>query len=300
MNGSLIDKLHHIFIENGADFFTEIFFKQISPSHWTTALTPQPWKVMPSVVGVLALLSLARFLGERRDRITWLILIALFFGALPGITSSMAERRIGAVFVLFIILAAREAAWLARFMERSAGRYFVSTLRVVTPVVIGAYLATLSGAYFFFTTRGIPRQQAIGKVFQDNVRDNYLLIDLTGQLGCDLFHAVHRQIKASDCKVSFVSSKYAGEFSALQLIENPHFDKNEWWYSEKGVTDLGVCTDWPTRKWQGATFFITETKEANQWVEMLKQRFPNGKLEEVKVSYIPYHEEKVIVFTTPL
>ncbi len=300
MAGGLLSKLHQIFIVNGADLFSNLFYKQVISTHWTTALTPQPWKSMPSVVGILVILAVARMIGQRRDKITWLLIIALFFGALPGITSSVADRRIGAMFVILIIMAAREAAWVARFMERTTGVYFVRFLQVSIPIVLGAYLATLSGAFLFFTTRGVPRQVALGKIFQQNIRDNYLLIDLTGQLRCDLFHAVYREIRARDCKAGFVGSKYDGEFTPLKLIENPHFDKSEWWYAEKDVTEMSKCSDWPTRSWEGATYIITETRDAPQWVEKLQQRFPNGQLERLKVSYLPYEEEEVIVFRAAL
>lgn len=298
--GGIFDKLYHIFIVNGADLFSNLFFRQISSTHWTVALTPKPWKVVPSFEGVLVLWAVARMIGERRDKISWLLLIALFFGALPGITSSVADRRIGAMFVLLIIIASREAAWVARFMERSIGRYAANSLRALTPLLLGAYLATLSCSVFFFMTKGVPRQQALGKILQENVKDNYLLVDLTGQLPCDLFLAVQRELKARNCKASFVSSKWGGEFSPLNLIENPRFDQKEWWYTEKGVTELEACTDWATRKWEGVTYVITNSNEADQWVEKLRQRYPNGQLQTLKVSYIPYDEERVLVFTTPL
>lgn len=300
MGGGLLSKLHQIFILNGADLFSNLFYKQIVSTHWTVALTTQPWRSMPSVVGLLVILSMARMIGERRDKITWLFVIALFFGALPGITSAVADRRIGAMFVILIIIAAREAAWVAHFMSRSTGRYFVRFLQISTPVVLGAYLAILGGAFLFFTTRGVPRQVALGKVFQQNIRDNYLLIDLTGQLRCDLFHAVYREIRSRDCKAGFVGSKYDGEFTPLKLIENPRFDKTEWWYAEKDVTEMHRCEDWPTRSWEGATFIITEVRESDAWVEKLRQRYPNGTLERIKVSYLPYEDEDVIVFTTSL
>jgi len=149
MPGGLLSKLYQIFIVNGADLFSNLFYKQVISTHWTTALTPQPWKSMPSVVGILVILAVARMVGERRDKITWLLIIALFFGALPGITSSVADRRIGAMFVLLIIMAAREAEWLARFMRRTTGVYFVRFAQVAVTIVLGAYLATLSGAFLF-------------------------------------------------------------------------------------------------------------------------------------------------------
>ena len=300
MPGGLLSKLHQIFILNGAELFSNLFYKQVVSTHWTVLLTPQPWRAMPSVVGILVILAVARMIGQRRDKIMWIMVIALSLGALPGITSSVADRRIGAMFVVLIIIAAREAAWLASYMQRVTGAHFVRFLKVCVPLVLGGYLATLGGAFFFFTTRGVPRQVAIGKVFQQNIKDNYLLIDLTGQLRCDLFHAVYREIRARDCKAGFVGSKYDGEFTPLKLIENPRFDKTEWWYAEKDVTEMHQCADWPTRSWQGATFIITEAHEASQWIEKLQQRFPNGQLERIKVSYLPYEEEEVVVFTTAL
>jgi len=63
---------------------------------------------------------------------------------------------------------------------------------------------------------------------------------------------------------------------------------------------MSKCSDWPTRSWEGATYIITETRDAPQWVEKLQQRFPNGQLERLKVSYLPYEEEEVIVFRAAL
>jgi hypothetical protein len=296
----LLAKLYQIFVLHVGDLFTNLFLKQVSSTHWTVLMTPAPWKAMPSIVGILVLLAMARMIGQRRDKLTWLFVICLFFGALPGITSSVADRRIGAMFVVLIIIAAREAAWIAHFMQRTTGRSFVRTLQVLSPLVLGAYLATLSGAFFFFTTQGIPRQNAVGKIFQQHVRDNYLLVDLTGQLKCDLFQSLQRQLVASECRSAFVSSRYDGEFMPSKLIENPRFDKSEWWYSEKGLTKLSACEDWPTRKWEGATFVITESPHSESYTTQLQQRFPEGVLERVTISYLPYQSEEVLIFTTKL
>jgi hypothetical protein len=85
-----------------------------------------------------------------------------------------------------------------------------------------------------------------------------------------------------------------------KLIENPHFDKSEWWYSEKGLTKLSACQDWPTRKWEGATYIITESPDAEKYVAQLQQRFPDGEMQRTTISYLPYQSEEVIVFKVKL
>lgn len=300
MPGGIFAKLYQIFILNVGDLFSNLFFKQISSTHWTVLMTPAPWRAMPSIVGLLVILAMSRMIGQRRDKLTWLFVICLFFAALPGITSAVADRRVGAIFVVLIIIAAREAAWVAHFMQRTTGVYVVRTLQVLSPIVLGVYFTALSGAFLFFLTQGIPRQVAVGRVFQQHVQDNYLLVDLTGQLKCDNFQALQRQLVASNCKSGFVGSRYDGEFMPSKLIQNPHFDKNEWWYSEKGLTKLSECVDWPTRSWEGATFIITETRDAESYVAQLQQRFPDGELQRVSISYMPYQSEEVIVFKTKL
>lgn len=297
---SLWEKFHHIVVVNGADLLSALFYTQVNKTHWTFPQTSQPWRSVTSVVVVLVILAIARMIGRRRDKISWLLIIASGIAALPGVTSSVADRRIGSIFVLLIILAAREAGWLFDYMKGTMSSAVVRPLQVLLPIALGGYLAVNSATNFFFTTPGVPRQVALGKVFRENVRENELLIDLTGQLNCDLFYSVGREMATRGCGAGFVSSYYQGDFQPTLLIENPRFDPANWWYS---ATEFKRCTDWPTRKWRGATFMITETGNKTttaKWIELLQQRFPQGTLELREVSYMPYQKEPLYIFRTAL
>jgi hypothetical protein len=296
----LFAKFHHIIVENGSDLLSALFYLQVNKTHWTFPQTSQPWRSVTSVVAVLAILAIARMIGRRRDKVGWLLMIASFFAAFPGITTSVADRRIGCIFVLLIILAAREAGWLFDYMKGTMSAAVVRPLQVLVPIAIGGYLATISATNFFFTTPGVPRQVALGKVFRENVRENELLIDLTGQLNCDLFYSIYREMRIHGCNAGFVSSNFQGDFQPTLLIQNPRVDPSNWWYS---ATEFSQCTDWPTRQWRGVTFMITETgpKEiATKWLELLKQRFPQGTVELREVSYMPYQKEPLYIFKAAL
>ena len=296
----LFAKFHHIIVENGSDLMSALFYTQVNKTHWTFPQTPQPWRSVPSVVAVLTILAIARMIGRRRDKISWLLMVTAFYAAFPGITTSVADRRIGCIFVILIILAAREAGWLCEYMKGTMSGFVVRPLQLLVPIGLGGYLAAASATNFFFTTPGVPRQVAVGKVARENVRDNELLIDLTGQLNCDLFYSIYREMRAHGCNAGFVSSNFQGGFQPTLLIENPRFDPSNWWYS---ATEFSQCTDWPTRQWKGATFMITDTGNKDttaQWLDLLKQRFPQGVVELKEVSYMPYQKEPLYLFKTPL
>lgn len=297
---SLFAKFRHIVVENGSDLLSALFYTQVNKTHWTFPQTPQPWRSVPSVVAILTILAIARMIGRRRDKISWLLMITAFFAAFPGLTTSVADRRIGCIFVILIIVAAREAGWLFDYMRGTMSAAVVRPLQVIVPIAVGGYLAAASATNFFFTTPGVPRQVALGKVFRENVRANELLIDLTGQLNCDLFYSISREMRTHGCNAGFVSSNYKGEFQPTLLIENPRFDPSNWWY---GATDFSQCTDWPTRQWKGVTFMITDTGSKDttaKWLDLLKQRFPQGTLELKEVSYMPYSKEPLYIYRTAL
>lgn len=296
IQGGIFNKVWHIVVENGADLFSNLYYKQVVSTHWTVALTLAPWKSMPSIVAILTVVGAARMIGQRRDAISWLLLISLAFCALPGITSSVADRRIGCMFVLFIIIASREAAWLADFMRRTTGNGLVRVLQISTPVALGAYLALISSLFLFSIPPGIPRQVALGKVFQNHIKDDWLLMDLSGELQCDLLMSVHRALKQRNCRAAFTSAKYEGEHQPLKMIENPRFDKREWWYADPQLSELTKCVDWPTRTWKGVTYIITDTAESENYVAKLRQRYPQGEMRTVMASYLPHEAEPVIVF----
>jgi hypothetical protein len=300
MPGGIFNKVWHIVVENGADLFSNLYYKQVISTHWTVALTPAPWKSMPSVVAILSVVAAARMIGQRRDAISWLLLISLAFCALPGISSSVADRRIGCMFVLLIIIASREAAWLANFMRRTTGDGPVRVLEISTPIALGAYLALLSSLILFSNPPGIPRQVAIGKVFQNHIKDDWLLVDLSGQMQCDTFMSVSRTLKERDCRAAFTSAKFEGEHQALKMIEQPRFDKREWWYADPRLSELSKCVDWPTRAWKGVTYVITNTPEAATYVAKLRERYPQGEMRTVPASYLAHESEPVIVFEVAL
>jgi hypothetical protein len=297
MSGGLLNKLHHIFITNGAELISAIFYHQVNSTHWTFALTAKPWRSVPSAVVVLVVIALARMIGQRKDKIAWLLTLSLGFCALPGITSQVADRRIGSIFSVLIVIAAREAGWICQALERSMGRYIISAVRVIAPVAVAVYLGALGGATFFFSTPGIPRQIALGKVFRENVKTGNLLVDLTGQLQCDMFYSIYRDLKGHNCDAGFVSAQFEGPFTAEALIENPRVDTSAWWY---GIFEFAQCREWADKKWDTATFLITESPMANKWLDQLRQRFPQGVSETHDVSYMEYQKEPVIVFTTSL
>lgn len=92
-------------------FLYEIFYGRYQPSHWTTPATIEPLRCVPSICVVFAIMALLRLVFLIR-RPYALICVGLIVGGLiPGLVTSVADRRIGYSLIFLSLLSVVEIAW---------------------------------------------------------------------------------------------------------------------------------------------------------------------------------------------
>ena len=286
-------KLSRMLVENGADFITGVFLHQVHATHWTFALTPVPGRSVTSAAIILTILGISRYLSRPRDILGLFLLVGLFWSAVPSLATSVADRRLAATFLVMIIIASREGALLLALLSRAIGHHVTAAVAIVVPVLVGGGLAWIGAIRLFTMAQGLPRQVGVGQEFRHEVKDDTLIVDLVGQLQCDWFYSVYRDLKAQGCKTGFVSAQYQNGISVDELIQSPRIDPSNWTYSR---TELARCLDWPDRRWARVSYVMTDDPRVDGWVTRLRTRFPHGTTEVRVVDLLAHHSEKVTIF----
>lgn len=287
------EKIYRILVENGSEFITGVLLHQVHAAHWTFALTPIPGRSVTSAAIILTILGIGRYLARPRDPLGLFLLVSLFWSAVPSLATSVADRRLAATFLVMIIIAGREGAFLIGLLSRTVGRHLSAVLALVLPVLVGGGLAWIGAVRFFTMAPGLPRQVGVGQVFRQEVKDETLIVDLVGQLQCDWFYSLYRDLKAQSCKTGFVSSQYQNGISVDSLIQSPRIDTLNWTYAR---SELARCVEWPSKRWSRVTYVMTEDPRIDSWLVKLKARFPNGTTEVKVVDLLAHHTEKVTIF----
>jgi len=272
-----LDKLYVIFIRNGVDLFTALFVHQVHSTHWTVALTLDPMRSVTSIAVVLGVIALARIFMGRSGQIGLLLLVCIAWTVMPGLTTEIADRRIGASFAVLIVLAAREAGYLAELCRENGGRFASWLIKVLLPVSATVCLGWIGANQRFRTTEAEPHQVTRGQLFRESLQDGALAVYLTGENICESFYGVYRELKERDCKVGWEQPEYEGKFNIKKAIEDPQLNTGSWVYT---MTDLSSCVGRLPQKWNRVIYMMNESQDTPQQLEQLRARYPNGKYEE--------------------
>lgn len=290
---SFPEKLHRIFVDNLGDLFTGVLLHQMNPAHWTFSLTSLPGRSVTSAAIILSILGLGRMLSRPRDPITILFVVALLWASVPALTTNVADRRLGGIFIVLIAIAAREASFILELSRSTIGRHLTTVFACVIPVIIGVNLAWIGVARFFGMNNGVPRQVAVGRIFNEEVQSGTLVVDLVGQLHCDWFYTVYRKLKSFNCEAGIVSSQYQNGLTIKELIDNPRIDTQNWTIVNTGLVN---CPGWKERRWSKVTYILTESPMVPKLLQELTERYPQG-VTENRVAEISAHDkEKVVLF----
>ena len=93
-------------------FLYEIFYGRYQPSHWATPATIEPLRSVPSICVVFAIMALLRLEFLIRQPYALICIGLIVGGLIPGIVTSLAERRIAYSLIFLSLLAVIEVAWL--------------------------------------------------------------------------------------------------------------------------------------------------------------------------------------------
>ncbi len=273
----LFDKLYVIFVRNGLDALSAIFVRQVHTTHWTMALTFDPPRSVTSIVIVLAIVALARFLVGRAGTVGLLLMVSVWWTLVPGITTEVADRRIGAVFVVLIIIAAREAAYLTQRMSESGGKLHSGVIRLVLPLAALVGLGGIGATMRFNILEAEPHQVTRGQLLREALEDGTLAVYLTNENGCESFYGVYRELKNRQCRTAWEQPEYEGPFNHKRAVENPGINTGSWVYK---MTDLSECLPHYPKQWKRVVFLMNENRETPQQLEELRAKYPAGIYQE--------------------
>ena len=277
--GGLFDKLYVILVRNGLDIMTELLVRQVNPTHWTFALTIGPARVVSSIVIVLASIAVARILAGKSGAVGLLLLVSIGWAVFPGMVTVVADRRIGVVFVLLIILAVREAGYLTELMRNYGARTLSVLIRLLMPGMAMLYLGWVGIGMHFSMQEGLPYQVVRGQLLREAIEDDTLTVFLTGDNSCEAFYGVYRELKKRDCRTAWVEPNYDGPYSRDRIIESPSLYPSSWIYT---MTDLSACLASYPESWKRVVFMMHGGQEGTDLVAKLKARYPSGVYEELE------------------
>lgn len=271
--GGMFAKLYTLFVTNGLDALSTIFFQQANPTHWTVALTTAPARSVASVVLVLSVLGLARVVAARGGYLGLLLLICIAWSIFPGVTTQVADRRVGGLFVFLNILAAREAGLLLRSVSSSGATTLASVARVLLPAMILAHLGWMSAA-FRFKEEGVPYQVIRSRLIRELLQPNSIYVLLSIDHGCNAFYGVYQYLRS--CEMAWIQPEYIGPTSMEAVIANPVVNPKSWTYSQ---TELGACLSKYPASWQQVVFLVIEDRDAPKLFDQVRKFYPNGTVE---------------------
>jgi hypothetical protein len=290
----LFDKLYVIFIRNGVDLLTALFVHQVHSTHWTVALTIDPMRSVTSIAVVLGVIALARIFMGKSGQIGLLLLVCIAWTVMPGLTTEIADRRIGASFAILIALVSREAGYLAELCRENGGRFVSWLIKLLLPVSTALCLAWIGANLRFRTTEGEPHQVTRGQLFRESLQDGALAVYLTGENICESFYGVYRELKKRDCRTAWEQPEYEGKFNIQKAIENPGLNTGSWVYT---MTDLSSCVGRLPQKWNRVVYMMNESQDTPKQLEQLRARYPNGVYQEKEKRQSEAVHYKIFTYT---
>jgi hypothetical protein len=273
---SLFVKFRTIFFDHGLDAATTIFAQQVNPSHWTWPLTWGVSRSTTSIVVILIVVAFARILRGRSGAIGLLLLISVGWSLVPGLVTAVADRRIGAVFAILIVMAAREAGYILSVLEADGWRRLSRVIKVGLPPVVAMYLAWISSTMHFEHKGDTPPQVVRGQLFRQFIEDDALVFYVTSDGNCDVFSSLYQDIKSRNCKTGWTTSTYSSSPELPALIEKPEISRVMWPYRQ---TDLAQCLEQHQKPWNKIIFLFADNNGTRSFIEQVRSQHPGGVLE---------------------
>ena len=275
---TLAEKLSLIFLHNGLDVVKAIFAHQVNPTHWTVPLTWGASRSTTSIVLCLVIIALARIVRGRSGVIGLLMLLSLAWAIFPGLMTAVADRRIGVVFCVLIVIAAREAGYLASIMRADGWRSLAAFANVLLPVGLALYYAWMASSIHFEHPGGTPQQVVRGKMFREFMEDDALVFHVTGDGSCDVFSSLLRDLRARDCKTGWTYLTYSTAADMDSMLASPRLSRDLWAYRHTG---LDRCLEaHQSRTWQRIIFLFSDAPNVDTIIARVQSLHPGGVLEK--------------------
>jgi hypothetical protein len=275
---TLWEKLSQIFFRNGLDVVTAIFGHQVNPTHWTVPLTWGVSRSTTSIVVSLVIVALARIVRGRSGAVGFLLLLSLLWAIFPGLMTPVADRRIGVVFCILILIAAREAGYLASVMQADGWRSLSRFVKVVLPTGLALYLAWIGSSVHFEHRGGTPQQVVRGQMFRPFLEDDALVFYVTGDGKCDVFSSLYRDLLSRDCRSGWTSTTYATAPEMESMLANPTLSADMWAYRETGLSKC--IEEHKSRSWRKIIFLFADVPNVEATIAQVQNLHPGGVLEQ--------------------
>jgi hypothetical protein len=198
--------------------------------------------------------------------------ICLGWSLFSGITTQVADRRVGTLFVFLNILAAREAGLLLGFIRTRGAARFARVSGILFVSLLFAHLGWMSAA-FRFKVEGLPYQLIRSRLLREFLEPNTIYVQLSIDHACNAFYGVYRELKT--CRMAWIQPDYDGSFSVDNTIANPTLNPRSWVFEQ---TELRSCLEAYPEKWEKVVFLLIEGADTSKLLKKLHARYPDGSL----------------------
>ena len=271
---SQLERAKQLFSE-GLLFFYELFYFPASMTHWTIHTTFMPARSISSFCVVFLILAFSRllFLFKKPEALVFMGMIV--GGLIPGMATGLADRRIAVSLVLCLVLAVLEFSWFIDTFVGKASKAVAQTLKYVVLLTVTACLVIVQTQTFFSGPVGRPSQVEAGDSVRQYVKESTVIVYLADEGRCEMFYSLYDIMKQSGGTIAFANADDSA-LRAKDQIEHPTPIVDYWFYT---LSELAPQIEKirQTRYWQRYLFVFQPTPERNEWIALIKAKYPNGK-----------------------
>ena len=289
--GGILGLVDRVWNQNLPAALSSIFLSQVNGSHWTVPLTLAPLRSTTSAVLILSIIGIARMMAKRSSPIALLLFISILLSLVPGITTTFADRRVGAVFVVLIAFAAHELHEIIAFFSRCGAPKLIRWFSGSAVVIQAVYLAWITTGMQFINQAGVPAQVPHGRLVRNALQEETLMVYLPGDMACDTFMSVIQELLNHKGSIGWTSPDHIlapGD----SIIVNPKIYPQ--WVRERNLELAKYYAERQTN-WKAVRFLFTGNSQAAYFSETLKKVYPDGILESATVD--PGFESPTTLFT---
>jgi hypothetical protein len=170
-------------------FLYEIFYGRYAPTHWTVPATIEPFRAVPSICVVFSIMAILRLAFLNRTPYALICIGLIVGGLIPGIVTSLAERRIAYSLIFLSLLAVIKVAW---FIDAIAAGRISSINRLIkglTILILGIGMFSLQCQGYFSRPHDKNLQTKLTERVRTMIRPDMLVVYLGGEYRCEFFTA---------------------------------------------------------------------------------------------------------------
>ena len=156
-----------------------------------------------------------------------------------------------------------------------ASKAVAQTLKYVVLLTVTACLVIVQTQSFFSGPVGRPSQVEAGDSVRQYVKESTVIVYLADEGRCEMFYSLYDIMKQSGGTIAFANADDSA-LRAKDQIEHPTPIVDYWFYT---LSELAPQIEKirQTRYWQRYLFVFQPTPERNEWIALIKAKYPNGK-----------------------